>query len=107
MGYKCVRKLSEVECFLHGADIVAFDFETAPNDAFREDDKAALDAHKAHIVGVSLSVAQGEAIYVPIAHRNGKNVEDSVYVLVWLASVLFQNPNITKVVHNLTCCARS
>jgi hypothetical protein len=65
--------------FLIDATAVAFDFETAPDEIYRaamcesvcereftrcslrREDKAALDAHKSHIVGISFSVAATRA----------------------------------------------
>ena len=75
MNYRCETNLQEIEKYLRGAGVVAFDFETAPLPAYREDDKAALDAHRSHIVGVSLSVAEGSAIYVPLRHLRGPNTD--------------------------------
>lgn len=73
MNYQCVTTLKEIHIYLQGATIVAFDFETAPTDAYRHEERAALDAHKAEIVGISLSVAEDSAIYVPLKHRMGNN----------------------------------
>ena len=49
MDYTCVKTLQEIRNYLGGAEIVAFDFETSPGDSHRNEEKAALDAHKAHI----------------------------------------------------------
>jgi len=66
MKYRCVTDLAKLQDYLSGARLVAFDFETAPQEECRRDEKAALDAHKANIVGVSFSAAEGSAIYVPL-----------------------------------------
>jgi DNA polymerase-1 len=65
MEYKCVTDLTELREYLDKARLVAFDFETAPREEYRRDEKAALDAHKADIAGVSFSVSEGTAVYVP------------------------------------------
>ena len=46
--YMCAVTMDEVRAYLAGSKIVAFDFETAPDDPFRTEPKAALDPHKAH-----------------------------------------------------------
>ena len=75
MDYRCVTTLKEIQEYLGASNLVAFDFETAPLDEYRHDDKAALDAHKAVIVGVSLSVSEGTGVYVPLRHRTGGNAD--------------------------------
>ena len=82
MNYRCETNLQEIEKYLRGAGVVAFDFETAPLPAYREDGKAALDAHRSHIVGVSLSVAEGSAVYVPLRHLRGPNA-DPEQIIPW------------------------
>ena len=101
MQYRCVLTIEEIQQYLADADTVAFDFETAPTEAHRHEERAALDPHKARIVGVSLSVAEGSAMYVPLAHRHGNNVMDPVGIWCWLADSLFQNQKIMKIAHNL------
>ena len=54
--YKCVTTTEGIKEYIAGSPLVAFDFETAPDDAFREEDKSALDPAKAHIVGCSFSI---------------------------------------------------
>ena len=51
MKYRCVTDLAKLQDYLSGARLVAFDFETAPREECRRDEKAALDAHKADIGG--------------------------------------------------------
>lgn len=100
MAYQAVLSVEGIEAYLSGAEAVAFDFETAPLSAFREEPKAALDAHKAHIVGISLSVREGSAIYVPLRHKQGENAA-SIAVTGYLREAVFENPHVTKVAHNL------
>jgi DNA polymerase-1 len=98
--YKPIHTLAALQEYLAGASHVAFDFETAPLDKYRREDKAALDAHKAHIVGISFSVAEDDAVYLPLAHRVGENAADPEAVWDFLAR-LFVDTNICKIAHNL------
>ena len=101
MNYRCKTNLQEIEKYLRGAGVVAFDFETAPLPAYREDEKAALDAHRSHIVGVSLSVAEGSAIYVPLRHLRGPNA-GAEQIIPFLRGALWMNPAVVKIAHNLS-----
>ena len=102
MEYKCVTDLAKLQDYLSGARLVAFDFETAPQEECRRDEKAALDAHKANIVGVSFSAAEGSAIYVPLKHRVGENAAEQEAIWRWLSEAFFQNTGMIKVAHNLS-----
>ena len=101
MNYRCETNLQEIEKYLRGAGVVAFDFETAPLPAYRENGKAALDAHRSHIVGVSLSVAEGSAVYVPLRHLRGPNT-DPEQIIPFLRNALWMNPAVVKIAHNLS-----
>ena len=101
MNYRCETNLQEIEKYLRGAGVVAFDFETAPLPAYRDDNKAALDAHRSHIVGVSLSVAEGSAIYVPLRHLRGSNA-DPEQIIPFLRGALWMNRAVVKIAHNLS-----
>lgn len=81
--------------------IIAFDFETAPTDNFRDCDKAALDPYKAVIAGISLSVSEGSAVYLPLRHKTGNNAGDIEGIMCYLKAEVFENKNITKIAHNL------
>lgn len=98
--YTTIYTLEELQNYLATASVVAFDFETAPNEKYRNEDKAALDAHKSQIAGISFSVAEGSGVYLPIAHRNGKNATDIPLIWDWLAG-FFADSTVTKVAHNL------
>ena len=98
--YRLIHTLTALQEYLTGATHVVFDFETAPLDKYRTADKAALDAHKAAIVGVSFSVTEGDAVYLPLVHRVGENAADSEGIWDYLAG-LFTDPNICKIAHNL------
>ncbi len=102
MKYRCVTDLAKLQDYLSGARLVAFDFETAPREECRRDEKAALDAHKADIVGVSFSAAEGSAIYVPLKHRVGENAAEQEAIWRWLSEAFFQNTEMIKVAHNMS-----
>jgi len=99
--YKLITELPEFQTYLSGAKVVAFDFETAPDVLYRNYDKAALDPHQSHIIGISFSVAEGDAVYLPLAHRSGENATDQEEIWVWLTDNFFQNDSVVKVAHNL------
>jgi len=64
-NYRCETDPERIKDYVQNAAVVAFDFETSPLIQYREDSRASLDAHRACVVGVSLSVAEGSAIYAP------------------------------------------
>lgn len=97
--YKCVTTVDEVRDYIGSSTIVAFDFETAPDNPYRDEDKAALDPARAHIVGCSFSVAEGSGIYVPIVHRIGTNIDRDAF-FAFLTAFL-TNTNIIKIAHNI------
>ncbi|MCG1011163.1 bifunctional 3'-5' exonuclease/DNA polymerase [Tepidanaerobacter sp. GT38] len=100
MGYKCVYMLSEIQEYLKNTVLFAFDFETSPRDKWRNDKSVALDAHKADITGISFSVSEGTAIYVPLKHRSGRNAENQAAIWDYL-KLLFESKDVIKVAHNL------
>lgn len=100
--YSSVTELTELQAYLAGQPVVAFDFETAPDEPYRKEAKAALDPHKAHIVGVSFSAAEGNAVYVPVAHKIGKNIDAPERMWAWLKDKLYENKSVIKVAHNLS-----
>lgn len=102
MDYRNIYTADAIREYIGDADIIAFDFETAPDDAWRDEPKAALDAHKAHIVGISLSVSEGSAVYIPLAHMIGNNVADPASIMEYLREALFENSAVIKVAHNLS-----
>lgn len=98
--YSIIRTPDEIKSYLCDASVVAFDFETAPLDNYRDDPSASLDPHKSAIVGISISVEPGTARYIPLNHKVGENA-DAESVMNCLTKNLFQNNEIVKVVHNL------
>lgn len=85
--YKPIYTLQQLQTYLSDAPVVAFDFETAPDEKYRNEDKAALYAHKSHIAGISFSVAEGSGVYLPIAHRIGQNAEELTEI--WACWLIF------------------
>ncbi|NLH02040.1 MAG: bifunctional 3'-5' exonuclease/DNA polymerase, partial [Clostridiales bacterium] len=102
MEYKCVTDLAKLQDYIGEARLIAFDFETAPREGYRKDEKAALDAHKADIAGVSFSVSEGTAVYVPLRHKTGKNAGSPDKIMQWLTERVFANKEIVKIAHNLS-----
>ena len=102
MDYRCVTELYELQEYIGDAKVIAFDFETAPIDKYRDEKFAALDAHKSVIAGISFSVADGTAVYVPLKHRVGDNAKNITEIMNWLSRTVFMNDKITKVAHNLS-----
>jgi len=100
MQYRPIHTLAALKTYLSSVTHVAFDIETAPLEPYRREDKAALDAHKSRIVGISFSVAEGSGVYLPLAHREGKNAADQEAIWQWLAG-FFAAPAVTKIAHNL------
>lgn len=111
--YDVVTDLAALETFLAGATVVAFDFETAPQQPWQDDSKAALDPHRGEIVGISLAVSPTtaeknnvSAIYIPLRHHpdgalaTGVNADPAV-VLTLLRRQVFENEAVTKIAHNL------
>jgi DNA polymerase-1 len=98
--YRAVTSVGEIREYLSGKTLAAVDFETAPDEQWRNEDKAALDAHKSHIVGISFSTAEDSAIYIPLTHKIGANINNAVELWEFLAE-WFSSPNIIKVAHNL------
>ena len=102
MDYRNIYTTDAIREYIGDADIIAFDFETAPDDEWRDEPKAALDAHKAHIVGISLSVSEGSAVYIPLAHKVGNNAADPAGITEYLREAVFENSAVIKVAHNLS-----
>lgn len=97
--YTCATSIPEIEAYINGSKLIAFDYETAPKDPYRDEDKASLDPAKADIVGVSFSIKPGTGIYVPIRHRKGKNIPLND-IMGYLTKFLLSR-DIIKVAHNI------
>ena len=97
--YRMVNTVDGIREYIGNSSIVAFDFETAPDDPYRDEEKAALDPAKSHIVGCSFSVKEGTGIYVPVVHRFGKNIDSKAFYK-FLAEFL-TDKSIVKTAHNI------
>lgn len=97
--YKPVTTVDSIMRYLGGSRVVAYDFETAPNEPFRAEKNAALDPAKAHIVGCSFSVAEGTGIYVPVGHLIGPNIDRAAFSQ--FLTVFLTDRAIIKVAHNI------
>ena len=98
-NYRCVTSVQEIQQYIGDAAVVAFDYETAPDEPYRIEEKAALDPAKSHIVGCSFSAKEHTGIYVPVAHKIGRNM-DGIAFFRFLQNFL-TNKNIVKVAHNI------
>lgn len=98
-NYRCVTSVQEIQQYIGDAAVVAFDYETAPDEPYRMEEKAALDPAKSHIVGCSFSAKEHTGIYVPVAHKIGRNM-DGIAFFRFLQNFL-TNKNIVKVAHNI------
>lgn len=98
--YKVVTTIEGISEYIGDAKEVAFDYETAPDEEYRDEEKAALDPAKSHICTLSLSVKEHTGIMIPIAHKMGTNIDREPFML-WLKDFLM-NPNIMKIAHNLS-----
>lgn len=74
-NYRCITSVQEIQQYISNAAVVAFDYETAPDEPYRIEEKAALDPQKNHMTGCSFSVKEYTGIYVPVAHKVGENIE--------------------------------
>ena len=104
--YQCIQSLKELQSWIDLAwsvGVVAVDTETT-----------SLDAMAADLVGVSLSVRQGHACYIPLGHtgpmpageldlEGATNVPDQIPLdqALDLLRPLFEDPSVLKVGQNL------
>ena len=81
-NYRCVTSVQEIQQYVSNAAVVAFDYETAPDEPYRIEEKAALDPAKSHIVGCSFSAKEHTGIYVPVAHKIGRNMDGIAFFTI-------------------------
>ena len=98
-NYRCVTDLAAVREYIGDHKVVAFDYETAPDSEYRDEDRAALDPARSHICTMSLSVEPGTGIMIPVRHLVGENMPEADFY-AFLREFL-TDPGITKVAHNL------
>ena len=99
MNYEVVLKTQNIENYIGESKIVALDIETSPSPGYRKYDKAALDAHKSTITGISFSVKEGTGIYVPFRHKDGNNAK-FIPVWTWIQNNILMDKERTVVIHN-------
>ncbi len=97
--YKRVERLEEVREYIGCAKEIAFDFETAPDEDYRSDERAALDPAKSHIVTMSISVKEGTGVMIPVDHKMGVNIKREEFID--FLKELLSNRSVIKVAHNL------
>jgi len=98
--YKCVISVQEIMDYIGDVKVVAFDYETAPDEPYRTEEKAALDPAKSHIVGCSFSVTEHTGIYVPVAHKVGRNIDGTSF-FAFLREFLTVKSRV-KIAHNIS-----
>ena len=97
--YRLITSVAGIREYIGDARVVAFDYETAPDDIYRAEDRAALDPHRSHPVGCSFSVAEHTGIYVPIAHQGTRNINGPAF---WrFMKGFLESDKIVKVAHNI------
>ena len=102
--YRLVTDTRGIREYIGDAKIVSFDFETSPDPPYREEERAALDPWRSHIVGCSFSVAAHTGIYVPVAHLQGPNINSGAFFRI--LKDFLTDPGITKIAHNISFEAR-
>jgi DNA polymerase-1 len=81
------EKLADLVKELNKAKVISFDTETTSTEEM-----------KAEIVGISLSIKEGEGHYIPIGHRTGTNLPlDQVLAAI---KAPLTDPKIGKIAHN-------
>lgn len=83
------QKLSNLKHVLESSRLIALDTETTSIDPLRAD-----------LVGISLSVKEGEGFYIPVGHHTGGNQLPIQMVMEALTPAL-TNPGIAKAGHNI------
>ena len=97
--YKVVTTLLGIQQYMGDAKEAAFDFETAPDEMFREEEKAAIDPAKSHICTMSICVREKTGIMIPVAHRTGTNMDHDTFFSFLRA--FLTDRNIIKIAHNM------
>ena len=97
--YRLVNTLAGIHEYMAGASEAGYDFETAPDETYREEEKAALDAARSHPCALSISVEEGTGIMIPFAFKNGPNMDRDEF-LTFLHGFL-TDKSIVKVAHNM------
>lgn len=99
--YKLCLSADELKSYIGDSGIIAFDFETSPEDPYRSKPKASLDTHMSYITGIGFSVGEHTAVYVPLRHRTGQNCVEQDGLWAYLKE-LFSCRDRIKIAHNLS-----
>lgn len=83
-------KLDELVIRLEKADRIAFDTETTSTDQMQ-----------AELVGISISVQEGEGFYIPVGHHDPQAAQLAIPTVLEALRGPFTDPNIPKIGHNL------
>jgi DNA polymerase-1 len=97
--YKAVTTIAEVREYLSTASAVGLDIETSPLEEYRNEPKAALDPQKSQITGISFSTGENSGIYVPVTHKVGINIDNTIAFWDFLSEFL-QHHNMPIIIHN-------
>jgi DNA polymerase-1 len=81
------KKLADLVKVLNKAKVISFDTETTSTEEMR-----------AELVGISLSVKEGEGYYIPVGHLAGTNLPLKTVIDALTAPMT--NPKIGKIAHN-------
>lgn len=99
MNQNCVTTAKEVKAYIADNKIVSFKIQIAPKFLYRADKNSDSDPAKAKIIGCSFAVQGKPGIYVPVAHRFGKNINSEEFDSLFKG--FLTNKNIIKVSHGL------
>ena len=99
MYRNCITAVEEVKAYIADSKVVAFKIHTASKYLYRNDKNSDFDPAKAKMIGCAFAVQGKPGIYVPIAHRFGKNI-DSDEFQSFLKEFL-SSKDIVKVAHDL------
>ena len=99
MYRNCITSVKEVKEYIADSKVVAFKIHTASKYLYRNDKNSDFDPAKAKMIGCAFAVQGKPGIYVPIAHRFGKNI-DSDEFQSFLKEFL-SSKDIVKVAHDL------
>ena len=90
-NYDLIQKEEDLDKWLNEAEEsgeIAVDTETT-----------SLDPHQAELVGISLSTKIGKACYIPIGHKEGKNIEEKK--IIKKIKPLLEDKSIKKIGQNI------
>ena len=90
-NYDLIQKEEDLDKWLNEAEEsgeIAVDTETT-----------SLDPHQAELVGISLSTKIGKACYIPIGHKEGKNIEEKR--IIKKIKPLLEDKSIKKIGQNI------